>query len=243
MRVRTLAISYMAALGLLAIGSAAYVWSHKWTELSDIHEAGELVGVLQPGFKFVEAFALERGVYNQVLVSKATGAEAGRRLVAERNAATDALFAQALGNAARLPPSLRAAIEDPIEKAQRIIVDARSQAAPLLDAEAPPSPEAAGEIVQHFVEAGAQIDQALVEAERNLSKRDHTLGKMLEISRLSNDLREQAGSALDLAFAFRRDLKAVLDPRTGPDRGGDRGHAHHLAAPATHRRTGRRRPD
>ncbi len=193
MRIRSLAFSYMTALGLLAIGSAAIVWSQNWMRLSDIHEAGEIVEVLRPAIKFVESLALERGVYNQVLVSKATGAEESRRLVAERHAVTDALFAQALEKAEQLEPSLRGAIAEPIARAKQIILDARAEAAPLLAADAPPSPEAAGELVQHYVEAGGQIDHALADAERSLSKVDPSLGMMLEISRLSNDIREQAG--------------------------------------------------
>ena len=64
MRIRTLAFTYMTVLSCLAIGSAAIVWSRNWSLLSQIRESRELVEVLAPTIKFVEALALERGAYN-----------------------------------------------------------------------------------------------------------------------------------------------------------------------------------
>jgi diguanylate cyclase (GGDEF)-like protein len=201
-RIRSLALAYVLGVGLVAVGSAAFVWSYTWHRLSEAQEAGALVNVLKPTVKFVEAFSLERGVYNQVLVSKVTGERDARRLVAEREAVTDPLFAEALRGSAELPEPLRSEFIGPISKAWTIIRNARAAAQPLLSDLIPASPEAAKVMVDRLAEASAQIDLALGEAERTLADIDPSLASMLEISRLSNDIREQAGMRSVLISRF-----------------------------------------
>ena len=209
MNFRPLALSYIVGVGVIALLSAAFVYPQISGRMEQAAEANVVVEALLPAVKFVEAMALERGVYNQVLVSKATGAEEGRRLVAGRNAATDAVFEEALERTRRLPPSLQAQLARPIEEAWAGLRAARAEVEPLLSADQPASPEAARKLVAQFAVAGASADRALSAAELSLSRLDPSLGLMLEVSRLNNDMREQAGLRSTLLSRFAGSGKAM----------------------------------
>jgi diguanylate cyclase (GGDEF)-like protein len=207
MRVRSFALAYTIGLALLAIGSATILWSRDWDRLSEVERGGDVIDLLRPAIKFVETLALERGVYNQVLVAKTTAPEESRRLVAERNVATDALFDEVLRKAKALSPSQRGQIVESTTEAWSIIRAARVEAAPFLANDAPASPDAARTLVAEFVKAGDEIDDAIGTTDRGLYGVDPSLGMMLEIAKLSNDIREQAGLRSALLSRFAGTLK------------------------------------
>ena len=211
-RIRTLAFTYMTLLSCLAIGGAAYVWSRNWTQLSQIRESRVLVDVLAPTIKFVETLALERGAYNQVLVSKATKASDAHKLIDVRIVATDRLFATALEKAELLPVDLRARVVGRVAHAFQIVTEARAEADHFIGDDVPASTEAASKFVSRFVEAGSEIDKALGDAQRSLARIDPALGLMLEISRLSNDIRENAGLRSTLLTRYAATLKPFAIP-------------------------------
>jgi hypothetical protein len=64
MRFRPLALSYITGVGLVALLSAAFVYSGTWGRLEQAVQASVVVEALRPTVKLVEAMALERGVYN-----------------------------------------------------------------------------------------------------------------------------------------------------------------------------------
>jgi hypothetical protein len=78
MRFRALALSYIIGVSVIALLSAAFVYPQISGRLEQAARARGVVEALRPAVRFVEAMALERGVYNQVLVSKATDAEESR---------------------------------------------------------------------------------------------------------------------------------------------------------------------
>ena len=91
--------------------------------------------------------------------------------------------------------------------ARQIVVDARGEAERFVSDDMPPSPDAASQLVQHYVEAGAEIDKALGDAQRSLAGIDPSLGMMFEISRLSNDIRENAGLRSTLLSRYAATMK------------------------------------
>jgi hypothetical protein len=88
MRIRTAAITYITAVAVLvAAGSGALAW-REWSRVSEVENVTKLMRVFGAASRFVEALALERGVYNQVIVATNMTAEAKGRLVADRVAFT-----------------------------------------------------------------------------------------------------------------------------------------------------------
>ena len=214
MNVRTLAFGYALALGCFAMGGAGYVWLDNWARLQQIRDGQTLIEMVAPTIKFVEALALERGVYNQLLISKATGAAEGARLLKERFAQTDKLFAETFAAIDKLPREARDHIEENVKQAHAAVLASRAAAAPKLAEDAPTSTAASAELVKQSAASGAQIDLALGEAERRLSRLDPTLGMMIEVARLSNDVRENAGTRSLILSGY----VGTLEPLSLPNR-------------------------
>ena len=193
MKTRTLAYAFVTSIGFVAIASSTYLLSQQWRRLQGIEEGRHIVEVLSPAIKFVDALAQERGVYNQALVSRTTSYDKITAMLSDRNVVTNHLFAETLTQIQKLPADIRARIAGPIVQARQTVLGARDEASPYLKEGAPTSSEEARTLVEHYRAAGALIDVALAAAERRLAEIDPALGMTLEISRLSNDIREEAG--------------------------------------------------
>ena len=128
MRIRSVTLAYMAGIGLIALSGSAVVAFKEWSRLEAVEEAGALVGAIGSANRFVEAMALERGVYNQVVVSRDAGRAEKQRLITERVALTDSIFDQTFTSLAKLPLSERHALSDPVLEARQIVTAARAQA-------------------------------------------------------------------------------------------------------------------
>src|ERR1700756_2373524 len=128
MRIRSLARAYMIGLGLLALAGIAAFFPQQGTRLSGVEEAETVVCVLEPSLQFVEALALERGVYNQVLISKDTGPDESRRIVRAQATRTDELFELARERVTALPSGSRAGLSALLEQARSIVAKARFRA-------------------------------------------------------------------------------------------------------------------
>ena len=214
MRFRTVSLAYMCSVGILALGCAGVLTLRNWERLREASEAQELIDVLKPTVRFVEALARERGAYNQALVAKAATPPAmARKIVADRRTATEQLFVETLAEAYLLPSKFQSQITQPIERARMIVNTARAGAEPFLDPGTEPSIKASDNFIALIAQAGLQIDAALASAEHDLSHLDPELGLLLEISRLSNDLREQAGlrSTYLVRYAATRQPFSVSD--------------------------------
>src|ERR1700754_620889 len=92
MRIGAAATSYVVGVTVIAtVASTTLAW-REWDHLAAIENTEKLIRVIGAANRFVEAMALERGVYNQVIVSVDDSPEVKRRLVRERNAFTDKVF-------------------------------------------------------------------------------------------------------------------------------------------------------
>ena len=212
MRFRTLTLTFMSALAIGTLAGAVHLWSSHLADLRRLDEGQALAALMEPAVRFVETLSLERGVYNQVLVSKAATFEESGRLIAERKAATDPLFATALDRARQLPEALHGEIGDSLARARDIVAEARREAEPFLAERAETSKDAAARLVTRYFEAGAQVDVALADAERRLARLDPSFATLTEISRLTNDIREQAGYRSVLLSRFAASGKAFTIP-------------------------------
>ena len=193
MRIRSLTFAYMTVVGLLALASVATVCSQSWERLSKVQEMNALLGVLAPEVNFTEALALERGVYNQVLVSKEMSVEDSRRLVLSQTSVTDGLFENAARKAELLPPDIRAQVAPAISRAWEIVRMARAKGDSIWRQPGKKSPAAVEMVAGQLARAGKLLDESIASAERALTNRDAGLGLALEISNLSNDMRDLAG--------------------------------------------------
>ena len=212
MRIRTLALGYLIGLGLLALAGTAAVLSQSWTRLSAVREMEQVLQVLDPGIRFVERLALERGVYNQVLVSKDAGPDGSNRLVSEQVAVTDALFDDMSGHIAKLPTGLADQLRGPVERARSLVSEARAEADPIWRDSLKVSPAVASNVVAKYTSAGSELEAAIGLAVRSVSSHDVGIGLMLEISRLSNDIRELAGQRSTILTRYVASLKAFSVP-------------------------------
>jgi diguanylate cyclase (GGDEF)-like protein len=213
MRIRVFTRAYMMGMGLLVLGGISVISSQQWSSLSNVKEARALVRVLAPALRFVEAMALERGDYNQVLVSKEAGSESARRMVAEGNATTDRVFQETTARLWELPAALRDEYSKPVLLAWQIVDQARRQVDKVWQDQSTTSPEAGLELVKSFIKARGLIDSLIASVHARLNERNPRLGLMFEISRLSNDMREAAGLRSTFLTRYAATMKP-LDPET-----------------------------
>ena len=122
------------------------------------------------------------------------------------------MFNDALQSIRRLSSPLREQVMNPIEEAWADVRAARAEVRPLLSDDQPAAPVAAEEVVAKFAIAGAAIDRALSAAEQALSRLDPSLGLMLEVSLISNEIREEAGFRSVLLSRFAGTGKALSVP-------------------------------
>ena len=203
MRIRSVAVLYMIVMGLLALAGAATISYQEWRRLADINEAEVLISVLGSANRFIEAMALERGVYNQVLVSSEAGLDDKRRLVVERVAFTDAVFEDTFSGLSKLPPVRARLIGEPVEQARGVLATARARADQVWQRPgAEKAPEAARALLAEFIQAGSILDRSIIQLERAISERDPRLGLMIGVSRLSNEMREAAGQRSTLLSRY-----------------------------------------
>jgi hypothetical protein len=80
MRIIIIIVASMMGAGLLVAAASGTLAYHEWDRLSAVREAESLVEVIGAANQFVETMALERGVYNQVVVSTTGHPETKQRL-------------------------------------------------------------------------------------------------------------------------------------------------------------------
>ena len=193
MRFRTLAFSFMTAIGLVALASSAYVWTKNMRRLGEVQEGRALVNLIGPTVSCIEKITTERGATTQAVLYKGLEPQKTRSLIAGNRAATDSLFALAERRAAELPADERAPVSDLIFRARNVINSARQEVDPYLADGAPPSDDASVGMVQRYGEANADVDAALANAEQRLARLDPMLASRIEVARLSDDIREEQG--------------------------------------------------
>jgi diguanylate cyclase (GGDEF)-like protein/PAS domain S-box-containing protein len=193
MRIRAVALSYMTGAGLLVAVASGTLAYHEWDRLAAVREAESLVEVIGAANQFVETMALERGVYNQVIVSPTGHPETKQRLVTERVNATDAVFQQAFATLDSFPAAKAGRFKEPIDEARLLVGKARARGDEAWRSETLDRTEAARAVLADFVSAGQVLDTAMIRLERAVADINPRLGLMLSASRLSNEMREAAG--------------------------------------------------
>jgi hypothetical protein len=116
----------MATVGLVTAGSSSFIAWQEWQRWSQADEARQLVGVLGEIARFNERLALERGSYNQLLLSD-SAEQAPIRASAEANRkATEAVAGRITGAVAALPADKRAVLDQALQPTIRQLEGAGS---------------------------------------------------------------------------------------------------------------------
>ncbi len=197
MRIRSAAIVYIGVVGLMATAGAAALWSGTRARLNAVEDAQKIVEAVEPSMHFVEAFALERGSYNEILITAGPSAVPGNAVLAGRGAATDAVFDRALLLGRGLPDEVRDGFVAALADARVSVAEARREAL-AVDA---PSVEVAGRVVAGFHRASDAVGRAIDIAEHAIPD-EFQISGILEISNQSNRLREQAGARSTLLSRY-----------------------------------------
>jgi diguanylate cyclase (GGDEF)-like protein len=193
MRIRTIAFLLTGGIGLVTLAGIATIFQHQRSYLKRLDEARSLVQMIGDASRFVETMALERGVYNQVLVSTSLSADENRALIDPRVRMTDGVFRNTEADLLRLPEESQP-IVTLIQKAKLEVAQARSNfenarvKSPSLDRVL-----ASEDVVSRFLKAAGFIDEAILKAERAVTEREPRIGLIIKNPRLANEMREAAG--------------------------------------------------
>jgi diguanylate cyclase (GGDEF)-like protein len=193
MRIRTIAFLLTGGIGLVTLAGIATIYQHQRNYLKQLDEAKSLVQMIGDASRFVETLALERGVYNQVLVSTPLSDAEYRALIDPRVRMTDGVFRDTEADLLRLPEEAQP-IVTLIQKAKVEVSQARSD---FENARVKsPSPDrvlASEDVVLRFLKAAGFIDEAILKAERAVTEREPRIGLIIKNPRLANEMREAAG--------------------------------------------------
>jgi methyl-accepting chemotaxis protein len=195
MRVRNLFVSCMATVGLVTAGSSSFIAWQEWQRWSQADEARQLVGVLGEIARFNERLALERGSYNQLLLSD-SAEQAPIRASAEANRkATEAVAGRITGAVAALPADKRAVLDQALQPTIRQLEGARAAA----DSEiAKPLKERDEQAAKSFQKAiiavVAQNAKTLGMIEIDITRENPEVARSVPVVSLAMELRDIGGS-------------------------------------------------
>jgi diguanylate cyclase (GGDEF)-like protein len=194
MRIRTIALLLSAGIAVVTLSGMALLYGQQHSRLARLDEARALVQVIGHASRFVEAMALERGVYNQLLVSSETRPEEVEAVVVPRVTMTDDVFQKTETSLSALPSKLSQPIGALIQTAKSEVRIGRAELESGLAR--PYSPERMATttaVLSRFVAAGGLIDEALLQAERAVTEREPRVGLIIKNPRVANEMREAAG--------------------------------------------------
>ncbi|MDF9794578.1 UNVERIFIED_ORG: methyl-accepting chemotaxis protein [Methylobacterium sp. SuP10 SLI 274] len=195
MRVRNLFVSCMASVGLVTAGSSSFIAWQEWQRWSQADEARQLVGVLGEIARFNERLALERGSYNQLLLSD-SAEQAPIRASAEANRkATEAVAGRITGAVAALPADKRAVLDQALQPTIRQLEGARAAAdseiaKPLKDRDE----QAAKSFQKAIIAVVAQNSKTLGMIEIDITRENPEVARSVPVVSLAMELRDIGGS-------------------------------------------------
>jgi diguanylate cyclase (GGDEF)-like protein len=194
MRIRTIAFLLLASVGVVALSGMAVLLDQQRTRLGRLDEAKSLVLMIGHASRFVEAMALERGAYNQLLVSLETRPEEVDALVGPRVTMTDDVFRNTEVALSALPLMLSEPIRSLVRSAKSEVNIGRIEFANGLARPFSPGRLATTDVVlSRFFAAGRLVDEALLVAEREVTGREPRTGLIIKNPRVANEMRESAG--------------------------------------------------
>lgn len=195
MRVRSLFVSCMAAVGLVAAGSSSFIAWQEWQRWSQAEEARQLVEVLGEIARFNERLALERGSYNQLLLSD-TAEQQPILAPAEANRkATEAVTERITQAVAALPADKRTVLEQVLQptlrqlEATRAAAD-REIAKPLKERD----DQAAKSFQKSIIAVVAQNAKTLGTIEIDVTRKNPDIARAVPVVSLAMELRDIGGS-------------------------------------------------
>ena len=203
MRIRTIALLLSAGIAGVTLSGMALLYGQQHSRLARLDEARALVQVIGHASRFVEAMALERGVYNQLLVSSEIRPEEVEALVGPRVTMTDDVFQKTETSLSALPSKLSQPIGALIQRAKSEVRIGRAELESGLAR--PYSPERMATttaVLSRFVAAGGLIDEALLKAESAVTEREPRVGLIIKNPRVANEMREAAGQRSTLLSRF-----------------------------------------
>jgi diguanylate cyclase (GGDEF)-like protein len=203
MRIRNIALLLLASIGLVTLSGMAALFDQQGTRLERLDEAKSLVLMIGHASRFVEAMALERGLYNQLLVSPEIQPGEIEALVRPRVSMTDDVFRDTEVALSALPLTLSEPIGNLIQRAKSEVNSGRTGFANGLVR--PFSPErlvTTDAMLSRFLSAGRLIDEALLIAEREVTDREPRTGLIIKNPRVANEMREAAGQRSTILSRF-----------------------------------------
>jgi diguanylate cyclase (GGDEF)-like protein len=203
MRIRTIAALLTAGIAVVTLSGMALVYDQQRTKLARLGEARSLVQVIGHASRFVEAMALERGAYNQVLVSPEMAPGQVDTVIEPRVSMTNAVFRDTEASLASLPSKLRGQIGTEIRKAKSLVFFGREEfESGLALSSASERVAATTAVISRFLAAGGSIDEALLKAEREVTEREPRVGLIIKNPRVANEMREAAGQRSTILSRF-----------------------------------------
>jgi diguanylate cyclase (GGDEF)-like protein len=203
MRIRTIALLLLAGIGGVTLSGMAVLYDQQRSRLAQLDEARALVQVIGHVSRFVEVMALERGVYNQLLVSSEIHPGEVEALVGPRVTMTDDVFRDTEAALSALPLKLGEPIGAYIRKAKSEVRIGRTELERgLAQSSASERVATSTAVLADFVAAGGFIDDALLRAEREVTDREPRVGLIIKNPRVANEMREAAGQRSTLLSRF-----------------------------------------
>jgi hypothetical protein len=203
MRLRTIALLLTGGIGAVTLSGFAVLYDQQRSRLDRLDEARILVHAIGHVSRFVETMALERGVYNQLLVSSEIHPGEIETLVRPRVTMTDDVFRDAESTLSTLPLKLREPISASIQKAKTEVHIGRTELETGLSQRSlPERVSKTSAVLSRFVAAGGFIDEALLKAERDVTDREPRVGLIIKNPRLANAMREAAGQRSTVLSRF-----------------------------------------
>ncbi|WP_430912268.1 methyl-accepting chemotaxis protein [Methylobacterium sp. sgz302541] len=194
MRVRSLFVSCVATVGLVAAGSSSFIAWQEWQRWSQAREARRLVEVLGEISRFNERLALERGSFNQLLITD-TADQPPLRAAAEANRkATEAATARMMSAVSTVEAGTRQVLERDLQPTIQRLQEVRASA----DKEiARPLTERDEQAAKTFQKATiaivAQGAKTLGTIEIDVAQRSPEIARAVPVVSLAMDLRDVGG--------------------------------------------------
>ncbi len=194
MRVRSLFVSCVATVGLVAASASSFIAWQEWQRWSQTREARQLVEVLGEISRFNERLALERGSYNQLLVTDSAEHPPIRAAAAANRQATETVTERMMGAVARVDAGTRATLEGDLRGTLRRLQEVRAEAdreiaKPLKERDA----QAAKTFQGATIEIVAQGARMLGTIEIGIAQRSSEIARAVPVVSLAMDLRDVGG--------------------------------------------------
>jgi hypothetical protein len=203
MRIRTIALLLLAGIGVVMLSGMAVLYDQQRSRLAQLDEARALVQVVGHVSRFVEAMALERGAYNQLLVSPEVHPGEAEALIAPRVMMTDDVFRDTETALSALPLKLSELIGAYIRRARSEVHVGRAELeSGLAQNSSSERVATTTALLSRFLAAAGFIDEALLKAEREVTDREPRVGLIIKNPRVANEMREAAGQRSTILSRF-----------------------------------------